>query len=811
MPDEQFIPPTETLPQNQSSSPNGNSSASWGLFSNRSSSNNLTRPEKLQSPTFGFKQLGHILTVFWAIAAATATATNSSSAQYVERQTQSLLFRVRGAVAPPAEVVILAIDEESLSQLSNWPLRRATYAEAIDKVMQAGAKAVAVDVRWDLPSSYGSVDTSPQDCAVAEQQVSEDDRQLQTVLERYDGKVTLAVDYDNVEGRQWEQFKLALPYCPFRTSKASFGSIKFPIEANERIHRLGSAFGHSLSPQQAEIFQSAKVFSFAEAVLQAAGIRYSQPQGDSIFFYGGSSTFRHPDSSKPVPFWHVLSPDNWNSYLQNGKYFKDKIVLIGPTTPSIPDILNTPFGTMPGVELHANAIATLLEGRAIREALPQPFAAGGVVGLIVLASAALQTRTRHPINRLLTASAIAFGWGSLCYIVFTSGLLILPTAIPMSAIVLVGLSYLGTGIANDRLNSQRTRKAILRHSRSPLIKEIIDEQDDLKDLLRERELEIANKTLKKRYKIDKVLASGGFGETYIAKDLDRPNDPECVVKHLHPVSNNPSHLKLASRMFEREAEILERLGKKHEQIPRLLAYFEEDEEFYLVQEFIPGSPLSDEFFLSRQLPELRVVNVLKEILQILNFVHEEGVIHRDVKPSNIIKRRSDGKLVLIDFGAVKDRYNQLASEEAQTNFTVGIGTQGYMAPEQGAGKPQPNSDIYALGMMGIQALTGLPPSQFSEDPETKEIAWQEKAQASSGLKDILSKMTRYDFRKRYQAAIEVLQDLKKLSNLSTVAIEGFLPDLPEEELNTITRPWPETFASEELPPTQPPSTPETDL
>ncbi|KAM3099505.1 CHASE2 domain-containing protein [Phormidesmis sp. 146-12] len=789
-------PPTEALPDTQSSPVNENSPAAR---TTRPSPSQPTRPEQARS-FLSIKHVGHLLTGVWAIVAATVTAANLPSVQSLEREAQSLLVRVRGTVAPPSEVIILAIDEESLLQLSNWPLRRAVYAQTIDKVMKAGAKAVGVDVIWDLPSSYGSTDQTQLGCVPGEQRdISEDDRQLQTVLKRYDGRISLAAKFNNENVRQGEQANVSLPYCPFRTERAAIGTTNFLVELNGRMHRLGNQFLATLPTEEAEIVRDAKLSSFADATLQAAKISYEPPQGENIFFYGGAKTF------ETISFWNVLSPENWESeYLKKGQIFKDKIVLIGPTTTQLNDIHNTPFSDMSGVEIHANAIATLLENRSIRQAFPDPVAAGGMVLVIVLGAAFVQTRTRHPIARLLAAGAIAFSWGSLSYVAFTNSLVILPTAIPMGAIVLVGMSYLGMGVATDRLNSQRTRQALMRRSRSPMIQEIIEEQDDLKDLLRERELEIANKTLKNRYKIDKVLASGGFGETYIAKDLQRPQDPECVVKHLHPVSNHPSHLRLASRMFAREAEILERLGKKHDQIPRLLAYFEEDQEFYLVQEFIAGSPLSEEFFLGRQLPEARVVHVLKEILQILHFVHEENVIHRDVKPSNIIKR-SDGKLVLIDFGAVKDQYNKLASEETQTNLTVGIGTQGYMAPEQGAGKPQPNSDVYAVGMMGIQALTGLPPSQLKEDPDTKEITWQDKAQVSSGLANILSKMVRYDFRDRYQSALEAIQDLKKLSNASTFGGTIELPpSVTEDDVSTMTRPWPETFGSEELPRTEPP-------
>lgn len=767
------------------------------------------QPTKTEQPFyFNLRQIGHFVAVAATIAAAALSTTRLDSVQSLEREAQSLLFRVRGSVTPPENVVILAIDTESLVQLSGWPLRRAVYAQVIEKVMQAGAKSVAVDVLWDLPSSYGLAATPPQDCS-PNQQISEDDRQLATVLQRYDGKVTLAVKVDQLEGRQWEQGNIALPYCPFQTAKVSLGSVMFPVEVNDRVHRLGRESLRPSTPEEVELLESVKLSSFAEATLQAAGVRYPQPQGDNIFFYGSLSTFEHPDFGRPIPFWYVLSPENWNStLLQNGRYFKDKIVLIGPTDPKLNDTLNTPFGLMPGVEIHANAIATLLENKSIRAAFPNPIAASGLVLLVVGVGAVLQTRVKHPINRLLCAGAIAVGWGSVCYIAFTQNLLILPMGVPVSAIVFIGFSYFGTGVASERLSNQRIRKTLKRYAGSPLVGEIISHQDDLKDLLRERELEIANKTLRGHYKIDKVLASGGFGETYIAKDLHQPSHPECVVKQLHPVSNNPNHLRLARRMFQREAEILERLGKKHDQIPRLLAYFEEDEEFYLVQEFIQGSPLSEEFFLGRRLDEARVANVLKEILQILHFVHEEHVIHRDVKPSNIIKRQSDGKLVLIDFGAVKDQYNQLAIEETQTNLTVGIGTQGYMAPEQGAGRPQPNSDIYAVGMMGIQALTGLPPTKLQQNPETKEIAWQDQAeQVSSGLANILSKMVQYDYRNRYQSALEVLQDLKKLSSFSSLSLSPenlSLDGTIDTEVDTMTRPWPETFGSGELPPTEPP-------
>lgn len=761
-----------------------------------------TLPEQGRGSPLKLKQLGHGLTIFWAIAAGAAIATGFAPLQAWERQAQSLILRVRGAVPPPTQVVILAVDDESLLQLSgsSWPLRRATYAEAIEKVLQAGAKSVAIDVRWDLPSSFGGDSEASSDCSNDNILVSEDDQQLQSVLQRYDGKITLATDLDQLKQRQGAQSRISLPFCPFRTANASYGLIKFPVEPDDRVHRFGSEFIRQES-SGIDLLRAEKIESFADATLKTSGVKYARPQGENIFFYGGAGTF------KRVPFWTVLSPENWNdAYLQQGRIFKDKIVLIGPVASRVGDEISTPMGTMPGVELHANAIASLLEFRSLRSAFPNPAIAGLVVFGMVTSAGLLLRGAKPPTARLGWALAIATSWSGVAYVLLTQASILVPIVAPMGAIALVGISYLGTGLASDYRNKQQFRKTLKHYSRSPLVQEIISGQDDFKDLLQERELEILGKNLGGRYKITKVLGSGGFGETYIAEDIQRPGAPQCVVKQLRPSTNNPKHLQLARRLFQVEAETLERLGE-HDQIPRLLAYFEEDQEFYLAQEFISGPPLSEELSLGRHLPESRIVTILRELLEVLSFVHSKNVIHRDIKPSNVIKRQSDGRLVLIDFGAVKALHDQILDDRLSTG-TIGIGTQGYMPPEQCAGNPRFNSDIYAVGMMGIQALTGLPPSQLKEDSQTGEVQWREKAIVSHPLAVILTKMVHYDFQKRYQSAIAALHDLMQLSNLSTLSLvlDDLLIEGTGDDDITTTRPWPEAFASEDLPPTEPPPT-----
>lgn len=286
------------------------------------------------------------------------------------------------------------------------------------------------------------------------------------------------------------------------------------------------------------------------------------------------------------------------------------------------------------------------------------------------------------------------------------------------------------------------------------------------------------KLLDQRYQVIEPLGIGGFGQTYKAKDTRRPGNPTCVVKHLKPASSDPNYLQTARRLFNSEAETLEQLGN-HDQIPRLLAYFEEAQEFYLVQEFIVGHLLNIELHPGKSWTENQVIGLLQDVLKILAFVHSYGVIHRDLKPENLI-RRDDGKLVLIDFGAVK-QVRTVTATPGLSNATVAVGTPGYMPREQILGNPQPSSDIYSLGIIAIQALTGLHPTQLPEDSRTREISWQQQMQVSPGLAAILNKMVRYDYRERYQSANEALNAIAQLNN-SPVA-PTILPQMPRVPIN----------------------------
>lgn len=267
------------------------------------------------------------------------------------------------------------------------------------------------------------------------------------------------------------------------------------------------------------------------------------------------------------------------------------------------------------------------------------------------------------------------------------------------------------------------------------------------------EYSLARKTLRNRFEIVKHLGSGGSGDTYLAIDLDLPGRPHCVVKHFQPKDTNPAVLPIAKSLFDREAEVLYQLGNNHDQIPRLFAHFNEDGDFYLVQEFIDGHALTQEIVPGQPLSENTVLNLLKDILEVLSFVHQNNIIHRDIKPQNLMRRHSDQKIVLIDFGSIK-KIGALGA-----GLTISVGTPGYMPSEQAKGKPKLCSDIYAVGMIGIQALTGLMPEQLQEDPNTGKLLWRNQALVSDALANILDTMVCDRYNQRYQSAAEALQAL----------------------------------------------------
>ncbi|ESA38772.1 signal transduction protein with nacht domain protein [Leptolyngbya sp. Heron Island J] len=249
-----------------------------------------------------------------------------------------------------------------------------------------------------------------------------------------------------------------------------------------------------------------------------------------------------------------------------------------------------------------------------------------------------------------------------------------------------------------------------------------------------------------RYRIEKFMGQGGFGKVFLAHDQQLPGSPLCVVKQLNPIHTEA--LETATRLFNLEAETLYRLGE-HPQIPRLLAHIEEAGELYLVQEYIPGQSLADEFRTSR-LSVDQAIAFLQDLLTVLAAVHSQQVIHRDIKPSNILRRQGTGQLVLIDFGAVK------ALQAAPSgDLTVAIGSLGYMAPEQQAARPCFGSDLYSLGMVVLQGLSGRHPMGFEMPVTCAGVG----VRVPGWLAGVIDRLVCLDHRERFGTAAAALRAL----------------------------------------------------
>ncbi|MDZ8187570.1 MAG: serine/threonine-protein kinase [Nostoc sp. ChiSLP02] len=278
--------------------------------------------------------------------------------------------------------------------------------------------------------------------------------------------------------------------------------------------------------------------------------------------------------------------------------------------------------------------------------------------------------------------------------------------------------------------------------------------------------------LSDRYRIISVLGTGGFCETFLAEDTQMPSGRRCVIKQLKPFTDNSEVYQLVQRRFQREAAILEELGGASDRIPTLYAYFQVGAQFYLVQEWISGQTLHQQVKQNGCLSEPEVISILISLLELLDFVHSKGIIHRDIKPDNIILRSSDGQPVLIDFGAVRETMATVMRSEGTVTNSMIIGTPGFMPSEQAAGRPVFASDLYSLALTAIFLLTGKLPQELMTDSYTGEHVWNKNA-ISLNFMEVLKKATQFNVRERYSTAKEMLNALQSIANSTAPKVRNY--------------------------------------
>lgn len=270
-----------------------------------------------------------------------------------------------------------------------------------------------------------------------------------------------------------------------------------------------------------------------------------------------------------------------------------------------------------------------------------------------------------------------------------------------------------------------------------------------------------------RYEILQILGRGGFGITFLAKDAVLPGNPLCVIKQLCPKVTSPQSWEKACARFEKEARTLAQLGS-HSQIPMLLDYFQANGEFFLIQEYVPGLTLAREVRQTGPKSEASVKQFLQELLPVLQYLHKHHVIHRDIKPQNLLRSEYDRRIVLIDFGAVKEKLIDTCENSINVNTNF-IGTRGFAPPEQFSLRPVYASDIYALGVTCIYMLTAKSPLEFDYHPNTGEICWQKELNITDSFAKILGKMVKVTLEDRFKTAEEVIKALSYASYFPTLA------------------------------------------
>lgn len=266
-----------------------------------------------------------------------------------------------------------------------------------------------------------------------------------------------------------------------------------------------------------------------------------------------------------------------------------------------------------------------------------------------------------------------------------------------------------------------------------------------------------------RYKTIHILRASAFGDIYITED--NWDHKLCVVKHYRLQTWYPERSLMSKRQFANEVLILNQLGS-HDQIPQLLDCFENEQGFFLVQELVVGELLSEKLKNPCQWNQEQCIEFLNDVLGILDFVHRQGFVHGNIQPNNLIQRQADGRFVLIDFALAVTVATPTKARVIPIHPSIAplaIPAVGYTPAEQFAGQICPSSDIYALGVMAIELLTGLNPVELQVEPASGEVRIPTQVGVSEALLRLLNKMVRYEFQHRYQSVLEVRAELKQLS------------------------------------------------
>lgn len=350
-------------------------------------------------------------------------------------------FRLRGPVVPSSSIVIVTIDEDSFDELNlAWPWPRAMHARLLDIVSQAKPSVIGLDIVFAEPSLYGQ----------------EDDEALARAVARA-GNVVLGAALTSVRQGGFVKEDLNPPIRPVRDGARAFGFVNFDadVDAFVRRNKLTHMFqGSSLPGFDLHVYR----------VAAAAGLAVSPLPATEHFinYRGGPQTFQS------LPYHRVLA----DQVPRNA--FAGKIVLIGASSPVLHDVYPTPFatrGNMPGVEIHANALETLLRGEAIR---PVPAAVNALLAVLGGALSLWIAITFRPIFALALVGGglVLFLVGT--HVAFLSGRWL--AALPVSLTLMT--TYVGA-VGRNFVHERRQRRRLSRYFSPSVVEDVIQHGDDV--------------------------------------------------------------------------------------------------------------------------------------------------------------------------------------------------------------------------------------------------------------------------------------------------------------------------------------------
>ncbi len=671
--------------------------------------------------------------------------------EFLDLATYDWFVNLSANTAEDERLLTVLITEDDIQDEGKWPISDATLAQALQILLESNPNIIGIDLYRDLPVEPGSEELSNlfagsdriSVVCKLEQSVSQPavapppDLPLDLV-----GFADIVVDRDGVIRRNLFYVQPQESRCP---TPYSFG---LQLALNYLI-------AQDITPEVT-----------AEGWLKLGQTTFKPLERNT-------GSYRNIDSSGYQIMLDFSRGENPTPYVTlrdvlqrkvNPKLIENKIVLIGVSAPSLKDVFLTPLSNqgidtslMPGVTLHAHMasqfLSAAMDGRRLiwswRE--EQELLWIYLWGIVGSMSAFWIARPLIMILGQISGIVIIIGSGAIIF--FFGGWI--PVVTPLLAFVISAILFMGYNAYQAKQEQLDIQKQVLDQEKSIAVLQMLLQSQSEVNIPSMAATYDEGSVIANRYQIVRGLGKQGLGNTYLSIDLLLPGKPYCVVKRLNAHSRDPKILNIIEKLLETEAKIVEKIGK-HDKIPDLLAYIQDNDKFFLIHEYMEGKTLVQELKEKGKYSEQEVLEIIEELMDILSFIQQYNISHRDIKLENIIRRQCDNCLVLIDFGGIKQVFN-LKNEGKNST----VSNEGYASPEQLAGQPVMASDIYAIGMVAIHCLTGIFPGKLPRDPQTGNIIWDSDRYVSPVTAKIIDKMTRYHFTDRYQNAQELIKELKQ--------------------------------------------------